>query len=59
MGYRWNGVALILVKTEKRGAGRELRGLQSAMKELSIDSGIIVTWDDEKILEGNINVVPV
>ena len=37
---------------------RELRGLQSAMKELSIDSGTIVTWDDEADLEGNIRVVP-
>jgi predicted AAA+ superfamily ATPase len=38
---------------------RELRGLLSAMKELSIDSGTIVTWDDEAELEGNIRVVPV
>ncbi len=38
---------------------RELRGLQSAMKELSIDSGTIVTWDDEATLAGNISVVPV
>ncbi len=37
---------------------RELRGLQSAMKELSIDSGTIVTWDDEAELEGKIKVVP-
>lgn len=38
---------------------RELRGLQNAMKELSIDSGTIVTWDDEATLEGNVRVVPV
>lgn len=38
---------------------RELRGLQSAMQELAIDSGTIVTWDDEAALEGNISVVPV
>lgn len=37
---------------------RELRGLQSAMQELSIDSGTIVTWDDEVDLEGNISVIP-
>ncbi|MBI4792013.1 MAG: ATP-binding protein [Deltaproteobacteria bacterium] len=38
---------------------RELRGLQSAMQELSINSGTIVTWDDEAALEDNISVVPV
>jgi len=34
-------------------------GLQSAMKELSINSGTIVTWNDKTTLEGNIKVVPV
>jgi len=38
---------------------RELRGVQSAMKELSIDSATIVTWDDEANLSGNIKVTPV
>jgi len=38
---------------------RELRGLKSAMKELSIPSGIIITWDDETALDNNINVVPI
>jgi predicted AAA+ superfamily ATPase len=38
---------------------RELRGIKSAMKELSITSGTIVTWDDETLLENNINVVPI
>lgn len=38
---------------------RELRGLQNAMKELSIDSGTIVTWDEDDRLEGNIRVIPV
>jgi len=28
------------------------------MKELSINSGTIVTWDDEETLETNISVVP-
>jgi len=38
---------------------RELRGVQSAMEELSIDSATIVAWDDEANLQGNINVTPV
>ncbi len=38
---------------------RELRGLQSSMKELSINSATIVTWDDEADLDGNISVIPV
>ena len=37
---------------------RELRGLHNAMKNLAIDSGTIVTWDDEATLEGNIALVP-
>jgi uncharacterized protein len=45
--------------TDQRTFDRELRGLQSAMRELSIDSGTIVTWDDEAALEENISVVPV
>ena len=45
--------------TEQSTFNRELRGLQSAMKELSIDYGTIVTWDDEATLEENVNVVPV
>jgi len=46
--------------TDQNTFNRELRGLQSAMNELSIDSGTIVTWDDETNLEKeNINVVPV
>ena len=38
---------------------REYRGLQSAMEELSIPSGTIVTWDDEARLGNNINAVPI
>ena len=45
--------------TEQNTFNRELRGLQSAMQELAIDSGTIVTWDDETELAGNISVVPV
>ncbi|MCP4704982.1 MAG: ATP-binding protein [candidate division Zixibacteria bacterium] len=38
---------------------RELRGLQTVMKALAIDSGTIVTWDDELNLANGIVVVPV
>ncbi|RKZ39313.1 MAG: hypothetical protein DRR16_31860 [Candidatus Parabeggiatoa sp. nov. 3] len=38
---------------------RELRGLQSAMKALSITSGTIVTYDDEASLDNNIAVMPI
>lgn len=43
---------------DRKTFSRELRGLQSAMKELSLDAGTIVTWDDEAELEGNISVIP-
>ena len=45
--------------TAKKTFSRELLGLQSAMNELAIDTGTIVTWDDEATLEGNVNVIPV
>lgn len=45
--------------SDKQTFARELRGLKSAMKEFSIPSGTIVTWDDETSLDGNVNVVPV
>ncbi|OAD22215.1 ATPase [Candidatus Thiomargarita nelsonii] len=38
---------------------RELRGLQTIMKALSITSGTIVTYDDETSLDNNIAVIPV
>lgn len=38
---------------------REYRGLQSAMEELSIPSGTIVTWDDEARQDNNIDIVPI
>ncbi|MFA6568435.1 MAG: ATP-binding protein [Victivallales bacterium] len=38
---------------------RELRGLKNAMSELGIEKGGIITWDDEKTLDGNIPVIPV
>jgi predicted AAA+ superfamily ATPase len=38
---------------------RELQGLRSAMDELSIPTGTIVTWDDETAIENNIKVIPI
>jgi uncharacterized protein len=46
------------ISNEKTFA-RELRGLESAMAELDIDNGIIVTWDEEKELDNGINIIPV
>ena len=43
----------------KKTFDRELRGLKDAMEELSISSGRIITWDDEKTLEDGIEVIPV
>jgi len=37
---------------------REIRGLKSAMSEIGIKKGEIITWDDEKTLDG-IPVIPV
>ena len=37
---------------------RELRGLKSAMTELGIAQGTIVTWDEEKELDDDINIIP-
>ena len=45
--------------SDEKTFNREIRGLKSAMEEFSIESGTIVTWDDEASLDGNINVVPV
>lgn len=38
---------------------RELRGLQTVMKALSISSGTIVSWDDELSFDNNIAVIPI
>lgn len=38
---------------------RELRGLQTVMKALSLNSGTIVTYDDEASLDNNIVVIPI
>jgi len=46
--------------SNKKTFKREVRGLKSAMAELGMDSGTIVTWDDNAALAGeSINVVPV
>ena len=44
---------------DKKTFDREYRGLQSAMEELSVPSGTIVTWDDEARLDNYISAVPV
>jgi predicted AAA+ superfamily ATPase len=38
---------------------RELQGLKSAMDELSVSTGTIVTWDDETIIEKKIKAIPI
>lgn len=38
---------------------RELRGLKSAMAQFRINTGTIVTWDDEAVLDDAVNIVPV
>lgn len=38
---------------------RELLGLKSAMDELSLSTGTIVTWDDEAVIENKITVIPI
>ncbi|MCK5784140.1 MAG: ATP-binding protein [Desulfobacterales bacterium] len=43
----------------KKTFERELRGIRSAMDELSICSGTIVTWDDEALIDNEIHAVPV
>jgi len=38
---------------------RELRALQTAMKELGLNKGTIVTWLDEEVFDQCIDIVPV
>jgi hypothetical protein len=45
--------------TDERTCERELRGLKSAMADLSMDGGTLVTWDDEKMMDDTIRIVPV
>ena len=37
---------------------REVEALTQAGEELGVDERLIVTWDDEGVLEGGISVVP-
>ena len=43
----------------KKTFNRELRGLQSAMEELAIPQGTLVTWDDEETIDNGIEIVPI
>lgn len=45
--------------SDKATFERELRGLKSAMAEFNINSGTIVTWDDQAVLNDTINIIPV
>lgn len=45
--------------SDKKTLERELRGLKSAMDELSFPTGTIVTWDDEAIIDDKIKVIPI
>ncbi len=45
--------------SDKKTFEREIRGLKSAMDELALATGTIVTWDDETVIEDKIKVVPV
>jgi uncharacterized protein len=45
--------------SNKKTFEREVRGLTRAMDELSLNSGTIVTWDDEGLLDSGVNAVPV
>jgi uncharacterized protein len=45
--------------SDKKTFERELQGLKSAMDELSLSAGTIVTWDDETDIENKIKVIPI
>jgi len=45
--------------SDKKTFERELQGLKSAMDELSLPTGTIVTWDDETVIENKIRVIPI
>ena len=45
--------------SDKKTFERELQGLKSAMDEVSLPTGTIVTWDDETTLDDKIKVMPV
>jgi len=45
--------------SDKKTFARELHGLKSAMDELSLPTGTIVTWDDETVIENKIKIIPI
>ena len=45
--------------SDNKTFARELRGLKSAMDELAVSTGTIVTWDDESIIDDKIKVIPI
>jgi Predicted ATPase (AAA+ superfamily) len=45
--------------SDKKTFERDLQGLKSAMDELSLPTGTIVTWDDETVIENKIRVIPI
>jgi len=45
--------------SDKKTFERELRGLKSAMDELSLSTGTLITWDDETTIEDKIKVIPI
>ncbi len=44
--------------SDKKTFDRELRGLKNSMAELGMATGAIVAYDEEKVLDEGINVVP-
>ena len=61
--HRISGEAqLIQVRWEmsdKKTFESELQGLKSAMDELSLSTGTLITWDDETIIENKIKVISI
>lgn len=45
--------------SDKKTFEREQLGLKSAMNEISLPTGTIVTWDDETVIDKRIKVIPV
>ena len=45
--------------SDKKTFAREIRGLKSAMDELSFSTGTIITWDDEAVIENRVKVIPI
>jgi len=45
--------------SDKKTFERELLGLKSAMNEILIPTGTIVTWDDETVIDKKIKVIPI